>query len=706
MNAIPRDAWLRLATSILTVLVGVTPLALFTRELYRTGFAAAERFNGNLFSGTHLANERDALRYLTTFTHGGVVEKAQHHVGVPALGGTRSSGRDERPTMPLEVLYYTHHDATDPTAVQVLPVMPITDRMFTFGIQECTAIPVVDLSPTRDAWLLGEIADIGGVLRRIVALRQDEILVESMLDAAALPRYMQVRQRVPRIAYPRKLGIPLTALSDTLFWQNGIWIHDDRAMIATANPRGARIGDTLEFEDGTRRAISFVRSNGIIELDGPRLVPFRHGWNTKVHLVQQPRQASHRKEVIDIRVMGGLDGGSLPTSGQRVLVPAETAARIAVGDHVMFADAIPRRITHVGPGYIDLDLVFRTREDSLDMLKSLQGGSADLRRILLSIQKRIEDPGIDNGIMTLPPVRPDFALRHAGGGNFLHIPRAVARFGKGNPQLAAAARRALAPGPQLDKPPHIWATYTGIVNVLYGTVHPIHRNYLIHVLGADERRQYVKSFSEHQPEYVQTSSDNSDMSNFHSWSLNTSWEFYERVLANYEPVFGHDYMVLWKRRGTEWREPDGRGFEVGTGFPVMIPPDVPGIGRGATDHGELEVLTVLVEYAVTNPWKSVPIFGKTDRFLVVAEGVLNQLPVPLPPEETAWRFPVVRRRGSPVTLRLEEVHPIATLANINVTRISVEACRASADATRNLFIPLAYGHPEIVRSLPAPNVEP
>lgn len=678
--------WLNI--QCLTVLVGIATVFLVAVKIQSFMQVDKSRFDLNQFSGTHLsimrdekiAIKRDEKRPPTTFAHAGVLELTQSSIGLPNKNSYRSFGSDSRATTPLETLYFSGNDLKAGGKLLEFSVTSITDRLFVNGIQNFTRIKMVDIQPERDTWMIGAKVNISGIARRIISIGVDEIIVEGLLNELPPSNSIEVLLRTKRTSAGSKHGVTLSAYSDTVFWQNGVWVFDDRALLFGSKVDDIQPGDSLVFQDGSERVVNFIRSNGVIELEGDRLDPNLHGMGTRIVLKQIIRQGQDVKQYINILPISDADFYKGINRFQRVLVPLTAKADISANDYVMFSDGVLRRIHSVGEGYIDVDLI----EDASTFFdETSQERIVAEMNVDLSSKKTINQFGHPTRLM--PYILPLNSRTFITGNRFLHVSREHADRGSPNIKIAQAYRKRYMPVGSFAKSPIIWATYTGIVNLLFDSVHPINRDYLIHVLGSSERRKYVEDFVRVKPDFVQTSVDNFDNSNFHSWSLNTSWNFYEQMLLNYTPVYSYDYMMMWQRNSEEWlRSLPTSAAVIGKSLPAKILPSSPKL------KCELELFTVTVDYEVNNAWKAIPVFGRTDRYLINKRGAENTLPVSLPPEEHRWTFPLLRRAGAPVELILDEIHPIANFSKISIRQISASKLPLSQETIRKMFFPVYF----------------
>jgi hypothetical protein len=195
--------------------------------------------------------------------------------------------------------------------------------------------------------------------------------------------------------------------------------------------------------------------------------------------------------------------------------------------------------------------------------------------------------------------------------------------------------------------PVIWSTYSGLLEHHYGVFHP-KDDYIIHPLGPQRREAYLSAFRAARPQFVQTVRrslflDFTEGRDYEQWLRNTSWDFYEDVLNNYDVLATTNSSLLWARKGGAWVTPD----ESFTPLPfdggdcLELPP--------AGDAGGL--LVVRLRYEVRNPWRRLPFVGGLPRHLVYPEGAGNELPVSLAPYASEARFPLYVQPGERARLK-------------------------------------------------------
>jgi hypothetical protein len=222
-----------------------------------------------------------------------------------------------------------------------------------------------------------------------------------------------------------------------------------------------------------------------------------------------------------------------------------------------------------------------------------------------------------------------------------------------------------------DHPQHrpvIWSTYAGLLEDRLQIFHPAD-DYIIHALGPVRRQQYLEKFRQSQPDFVQTVRrslflqlpDNHD---YEQWLQNTTWDFYEDVLRNYEITKVTDRFFLWKRTTDHWVSPPEQYEEV----PVSPGTDYLKVPDHFATAGT-RLLVVRLKYRIENPWRQLPVIGSLPRYLVEPENAAKTLPISLPPYADEIRFPLILRPGTAPGLRLQ-THSLISGANFIVTSVA------------------------------------
>jgi hypothetical protein len=238
----------------------------------------------------------------------------------------------------------------------------------------------------------------------------------------------------------------------------------------------------------------------------------------------------------------------------------------------------------------------------------------------------------------------------------------------------------------------LWSTYSGLIQDHYDLINPSGYEYLIHALGPVSRRNYVEAFAASQPDFVQITARNFDMADFHGWTLQTSWEFYKVVLANYQPVEKVDYCQIWERDGIKWRD-NSTSNEVfrSESLPCTIP------ALEGADRTSLILLEASIEYTVNNKFAWIPIIGKTPRLIIYVNGAVTSLPVSLPPSETKWTFPIIALPGRPISMDASVYSPLLPRPDVNITQVTIRRLDLDQERIEALFFPNAFVGQDLIK---------
>ncbi|HYE71753.1 MAG TPA: hypothetical protein VEF04_00425, partial [Blastocatellia bacterium] len=166
--------------------------------------------------------------------------------------------------------------------------------------------------------------------------------------------------------------------------------------------------------------------------------------------------------------------------------------------------------------------------------------------------------------------------------------------------------------------PVIWSTYAGLLEEHYQAFHP-KDDYIIHALGRQRREAYLTAFRATQPKFVQTVRPSlfisyTEKRNYEQWLRNTSWDFYEDVLNNYDVLTTTDSSIFWVKRTSMWANPN-ESFTTLPTNQISNCIDLP-----ATNDAN-GIVVVRLKYQINNPWKELPFVGGLPRHLVFPENV-------------------------------------------------------------------------------------
>lgn len=191
-------------------------------------------------------------------------------------------------------------------------------------------------------------------------------------------------------------------------------------------------------------------------------------------------------------------------------------------------------------------------------------------------------------------------------------------------------------GERLDKSPnHIWSTYTALFESEMNTMMPTPGyDYIIHALGPEAREEYVRSFDKAQPEFVVTM--RRSYSFFEEWTQYTSWDFYQRIVSNYEPAILTASHLIWRKKPDQtWQQTDYKQQAVKLPInnnSIKLPPNL-------SDKPQL--ITVTVSYRTEGLTPKLPLLSKSPRYLLAVNNTTSVSDVTLPPYYSQRSFPVL-----------------------------------------------------------------
>lgn len=90
----------------------------------------------------------------------------------------------------------------------------------------------------------------------------------------------------------------------------------------------------------------------------------------------------------------------------------------------------------------------------------------------------------------------------------------------------------------------IFSTYASALETVTNQYQPSGTDYIIHVLGDNEREDYLKKFEAKDFKYVTTI--NETYTEFEYWIKNANWFFYRELYKEYIPVFFNEYQTFWE----------------------------------------------------------------------------------------------------------------------------------------------------------------
>ncbi len=197
-----------------------------------------------------------------------------------------------------------------------------------------------------------------------------------------------------------------------------------------------------------------------------------------------------------------------------------------------------------------------------------------------------------------------------------------------------------------DGRPLVWSTYAGLLESERGCFHSS-ADSIIHALGDARRRAYVEGFVRTEPQFAQTMRRTRFL--YEQWLQAENWDFYEALIAAYEPIALTGHSILWERR-----PPGAREVVVGNRRSAAILGADRAVIALPRSTARRTVVVVEVEVDVDNPFRLLPIVGIMPRYLVKFDGTLNTTPTSIDPDRRVVRFPVFPAPGAATaTLRFE-----------------------------------------------------
>lgn len=227
----------------------------------------------------------------------------------------------------------------------------------------------------------------------------------------------------------------------------------------------------------------------------------------------------------------------------------------------------------------------------------------------------------------------------------------------------------------IKNPSSLWSMYSGVTEAVNDVFTPA-SDYIIHSLGPDGRREYVRMFKESQPEYVKTIRTN--FFRYSVWLYNSHWDLFEYILKNYKVLTKTGHTIIWKRNDNlnvenvlsteEWYYVPSADLDKGIVY-LYLPSDV---------LETKNIVSVEVTYSILNPLRFLPFFGALPRFFVLPDDCYRyfKLPVSLPPYETLFTFPILTNPGIYPNIRWETISLLPfvkfNVENVRYKILSVE----------------------------------
>lgn len=91
----------------------------------------------------------------------------------------------------------------------------------------------------------------------------------------------------------------------------------------------------------------------------------------------------------------------------------------------------------------------------------------------------------------------------------------------------------------------LFSTYASGQEVYENQFQPSGIDYIIHVLGDEQRREYMEAFRKSDFRYVATI--NKNYNQWEYWVERANWFFYRELYRNWHPVYANSYELYWER---------------------------------------------------------------------------------------------------------------------------------------------------------------
>ena len=107
-----------------------------------------------------------------------------------------------------------------------------------------------------------------------------------------------------------------------------------------------------------------------------------------------------------------------------------------------------------------------------------------------------------------------------------------------------------------------FATYASGQEVISNVYQPSGTDYIIHVLGDQQRAEYLKKFTSGNFDYAATIKES--FTDWEYWVQRANWYFYRELYNGWHPVFTNSYETFWERNGENEKHYLESGFVVET----------------------------------------------------------------------------------------------------------------------------------------------
>lgn len=93
----------------------------------------------------------------------------------------------------------------------------------------------------------------------------------------------------------------------------------------------------------------------------------------------------------------------------------------------------------------------------------------------------------------------------------------------------------------------VFSVYSTAINTATKTFQPSGIDYIIHVLGDNQRKEYLELFRKGDFRYVEDINPKTP-DGWYGWIRNANWFFYRELYKNYKPAFSGDYNLFYEKK--------------------------------------------------------------------------------------------------------------------------------------------------------------
>ncbi|MGN6450608.1 MAG: hypothetical protein ACTHLK_18840 [Brucella intermedia] len=595
---------------------------------------------------------------------------------------------------------------------QLVPVKPVTNDDYIFGIQRSTRIAILPLEDFP-ASLIGQwielIDDSGRSIEAVTASgTNSEIVVVGDLPANFFPT------RIASLKGARRAGDETTLISTTSLASNvrgGVVSGTDGRGVYLYVPGWSgksrfrpAIGDTVNFASGDKRKIESVMKLAggyFVLLKGDRLQPHffnradivtvmankpapPHGLTIRVNPVSNEVFLNGRERRFRVAV----DPASHIKQGALVSLDSGGGpffAGAANGDHleidILTSLAMQACLAGVGS---DGGIIFNGLSGvTAEWLLKKQFGISEIRSCLNENSPIVNSLGGSIARWKDLTEAQEQSIGAAFSGH-KQISMEEVWYRSMNLDLVTAADDRAASSPQQRSSniyeKSVWEVYPGsMINVLYDKRNPAPLELLIHALSRRDRENYYRTFTSVAPDYFSFAKPRQ----FTPWLENWHWPLFKQVLQHYKLQYSNPDFGLWKRDdATDYRETAAQ--QISSSLPVKLPP------VDASDSCAFTLREVVISYNVTNSVSYIPVIGRSTRYLISIDGVdtslLSPTPVSLPTDVGSFSFPVFARAGDQVELDMKKLGPLADYADIKIQSVAVSNISVGDRELEEMFL--------------------